>query len=241
MDVLCFEQPLYNENRGETKNMIQIDSALLKQLPQLCLGIIAYRNCAISRSPQMFRGRFNLFQEQVRLQYEGKEIAEIPPIASWRQAFRQLGVSPSRYRPSAEALLRRVIKGQGISEINSGVDVNNLFSLQHLLPIGIYDQNFIDGSITCGIGDENEAFEALNGRQVSMTGKLLLRDTQGPFGSPYVDSQRTAVTENTTNCLQVLFIIQDEHSPDIMPLLQEIGSLFTHINGGETVEMKIIT
>ncbi len=221
--------------------MIQIDSTLRKQLPQLRLGVIAYQNCMITRSPQMFRGRFNLFQEQIRLQYQGKEISEVPPIASWRQAFRQLGVSPSRYRPSAEALLRRVIKGQRISEINSGVDVNNLFSLQHLLPIGIYDQNHIEGSIICGIGDENEAFEALNGRQVSMNGKLLLRDARGPFGSPYVDSQRTAVTEETTNCLQVIFIIQNEHSPDIMPLLQEISSLFIQINGGETAEMKVIS
>lgn len=220
--------------------MIQIDSSVREKLPQLRLGVIHYHECTITRSPQQFRGRFNLFLEQVRLEYEQMQIGEIPLIASWRKAFRQIGTAPSRYRPSAEALLRRVLKGEMIHEVNSGVDVNNLFSLQSLLPFGIYDRKLIDPPIICTIGGEEDRYEGLNGRPVSMENKLLLRDANGPFGSPYVDAKHTAITEKSNDCLQVIFSLEDEHSPDLNSLLQKTSTLFTQINGGKTVDMAVV-
>jgi len=59
-----------------------------------------------------------------------------PRLASWREAFRQLGYKPGDFRPSIEALLRRVLRGQELPSINALVDIGNIVSLRHLLPVG---------------------------------------------------------------------------------------------------------
>ncbi|HQF00261.1 MAG TPA: phenylalanine--tRNA ligase beta subunit-related protein, partial [Anaerolineae bacterium] len=59
-----------------------------------------------------------------------------PRIAAWREAFRTLGYKPGDFRPSIEALLRRVLRGQDLPTISALVDIGTVISLRHLLPIG---------------------------------------------------------------------------------------------------------
>jgi DNA/RNA-binding domain of Phe-tRNA-synthetase-like protein len=59
-----------------------------------------------------------------------------PRLISWREAFRQLGYKPGDFRPSIEALLRRVLRDQELPSISALVDIGNIVSLRHLLPVG---------------------------------------------------------------------------------------------------------
>src|SRR5690606_16985728 len=114
---ICYSMVSRPEVKKQT--MVNLDSELRSQLPNLQLIVIRYEGCTVSRSPHPFRGRFNPFLEHLRLEYAIETISHLPPIREWREAFRRLGSSPSRYRPSAEALLRRVLKGETIPEVNS--------------------------------------------------------------------------------------------------------------------------
>jgi DNA/RNA-binding domain of Phe-tRNA-synthetase-like protein len=79
-----------------------------------------------------------------------------PCIASWREAYRSLGIKPSEFRPSMEALVRRILKKDPLPTINKVVDLGNLVSIQNLVPIGAHaiDRLTDDMGLRMAIGDE---------------------------------------------------------------------------------------
>lgn len=117
-----------------------------------------------------------------------------------RELFRQLGIDPTKHRPSSEKLLNRVLKKKPLPSINTLVDIGNWFSLDTLLPIGIYDADrIIPGIIELRQGRPGETYRAIGDADINLEGRYLLADSQGPFGTPITDSLRTAVTEATTS------------------------------------------
>ncbi|OYD08508.1 B3/B4 domain-containing protein [Paludifilum halophilum] len=225
---------------GGVKQTLQIsvDPDLKKILPSFLLGIIHYEGCDVGPSTPELGKQVQIFTDQLRAEYTPSDLAQLEAVRHWREAFKRLGTSPSRYRPSSESLLRRVVKGGSLSSVNSAVDLNNYFSLKYLLPLGIYNRDSIQGSIRCGIGAEEDSYTGVNGREVSMKNKLLLQDDTGPFGSPYVDSRRTQVTEETERIIQAVFAV-GEPEDDLADTLTAIGHSFVQIHGGQLVKTEI--
>jgi DNA/RNA-binding domain of Phe-tRNA-synthetase-like protein len=122
-----------------------------------------------------------------------------------RAMYRRVGLDPTRRRPSSEALLRRVTKGDSLPRINSLVDVCNWCSLELQLPYGLYDLSRIDGDVTLRLGREGEEYPGIRKDVVHVAGRLTLADTTGPFGNPSSDSLRTMVTTETTRVMAVIF------------------------------------
>lgn len=212
---------------------LSISESIVEQIPQFKLGVIHYHNIVVGNSPPMLRGRFQFFQEQLKLECEGIKVAEHQEIQQWRQIVKTFGVDPSKYRHSAEALLRRVTKGESIPSINSAVDMTNLLSLQFKIPFGIYDVSKLKPPIQMYIGTANDEYEALNGRTYHLVNKLTLADKQGAFGSPFVDSKRTSVTDKTTECLQIVYILPSVDKTSAHKQLETIAHLFYSIHGGD--------
>ena len=127
-----------------------------------------------------------------------------PEIQDMRQIFRAVGTDPSRYRPSAEALIRRLINGKSIPSINPVVDINNYISVKYRIPIGVYDYDEISPPIEIRVGREGESYQAINNRIFNLHKKIAAFDERGGFGSPISDSKRTMTTIRTRNIL-VLF------------------------------------
>lgn len=140
-----------------------------------------------------------------RDRFAGKAPGEIAELQAARTLYRRTGEDPTKLRPSSEALLRRVLRGESLYRINSLVDVCNLCSLEFLLPIGLYDADRIAGRAVARLGRPGEAYESLGKGRYSVAGRLALLDDEGPFGSPTNDSRRTAITEATGRCLMVIF------------------------------------
>lgn len=135
----------------------------------------------------------------------GAALGELPGIAETRQAFRALGKDPSRYRPSSEALLRRVAQGKGLMSVNNLVDINNLVSLDSRLPAGCYDLERVEGALELRVGREGESYEAIARGPFNLASLPVLCDARGPFGSPTSDSVRTMVTPACRRVLLVLY------------------------------------
>ena len=93
-------------------------------------------------------------------QYKSATISEIPVVKAVRTIFHKTGVDPTRYRPSSEALLRRVLKGKGLYFINSVVDVVNYFSLKTLLPMGVFDADCLKPLLSFGRGATGKPIRA---------------------------------------------------------------------------------
>ncbi|PAD67983.1 hypothetical protein CHH83_16020 [Bacillus sp. 7586-K] len=212
---------------------IQISQKIKQLVNDFQLGVVHYQNIQVSESPQMLKGRLRLFQESLYFDYADKKITEIPAINEWRKLFKAIGTDPSRYRPSSEALYRRVQKQQYLDYVNSAVDLNNFLSLQYQIPLGIYDVKQIKGNVSIEIGTDQATYLAINGRDVSMAKKLVSVDENGPFGSPYVDSKRTAVSTSTTDALHLVYLQPSQAKEDAAQLLQALAKMFTQIHGGE--------
>lgn len=214
--------------------IIEMDQKLLTDMPDLKMGINYYTKITVEESPQMLKGRLQLFQEQLFFEMEDKPLADYVGIKEWRSVWKSLGVDPNRYRPSVEALMRRVKKQNYIQPFHSAVDLNNFFSLQYEIPVGIYDFEKTIGNVRISVGSEEDGYEGLNGRFNSLSGILLLQDDYSPFGSPFVDSIRTAVTQETTSALQVFCIRPSMSAAEALELTTACANMFTSISGGES-------
>lgn len=210
-----------------------MDTKLLEKIPGLKLGINHYTKITVSESPQMLKGRLQLFQEQLFFELEDKTLTDFPGIQEWRTIWKSLGADPNRYRHSTEALMRRIKKQNYIQPFHSAVDLNNFFSLQHEIPTGIYDFHNIIGDVNVTFGSNEEGYEGLNGRFNSLTNILLVKDDYSPFGSPFIDSIRTAVTEETTEALHIFFLRPSMDAAQALELTTACGNMFTSINGGD--------
>lgn len=130
-----------------------------------------------------------------------------PPeeIAAVRSMYKRVGIDPTKRRPSSEALLRRVRKGEPLPRINSMVDVCNWCSLECQLPYGLYDAAHIQGDVVIRLGQPGESYAGIRKDEVHVGGRIALVDAAGPFGNPTSDSARTMVTTATTRALVVVF------------------------------------
>jgi len=139
---------------------ISLHKSLVNALPET-------RLCCIQCDVQIHPGHDDLNREisnitkDIQTRYSVEDISQIPTIKETKDAYRVLGKDPSRYRPSAEALTRRVVQGKGLYRINNVVDQLNLVSLQSGFSIGGYDQDKIAGNIQFGIGEKDEPYEAI--------------------------------------------------------------------------------
>lgn len=125
--------------------------------------------------------------------------------AAVRTMYKRAGIDPTKTRPSSEALLRRVRKGDELPRINSLVDVVNWCSLESQLPFGLYDLDHVRGDVTLRLGREGEDYPGIRKDVVHVGGRLTLADAEGPFGNPTSDSARTMVTTATSRALVVIF------------------------------------
>ena len=126
-------------------------------------------------------------------------------VQAVRSLYRSLGLDPTKTRPSSEALLRRVRKGEPVPRVNALVDICNWCSLELQLPYGLYDTDRIRGDVELRLGRPGEEYPGIRKDVVHVAGRPALVDAEGPFGNPTSDSARTMVTASTARPLAVIF------------------------------------
>ncbi len=132
-------------------------------------------------------------------------IAPPEESAAVRTMYKRVGLDPTKRRPSNEALLRRVRKGEPLPRINSMVDLINWCSLEFQLPYGLYDASRIEGTVTMRLGRDGEEYAGIRKDAVHIAGRITVADDLGPFGNPTSDSARTMVTPATTEALVIVY------------------------------------
>ena len=183
---------------------ISISPEVKAKCPQLQLGCIECNVLVSNDYPELLsfiKNELSTLEEKLAVE----EISKIPTIQSSRKGYKSLGKDPARYRLSAEALLRRVVKGKGLYQVNNIVDLLNLVSVKSGFSIGGYDAEKINGEIILGIGKANEPYEAIGRGELNIEFLPTFRDDSGAFGSPTSDSTRTMVTSNTNRFLMPIF------------------------------------
>ena len=160
-----------------------------------------------------------------------------PPAesAAVRTMYKRVGLDPTKTRPSNEALLRRVRKGDTIPRINSLVDIVNWCSLEFQLPYGLYDLSKINGTVTIRLGADGESYPGIRKDDVNVSGRITVADANGAFGNPTSDSARTMVTTATTDALVVVYAPAEIAAALVRRVMDVTSTRMADIAGGREI------
>lgn len=185
------------------KNIL-VEEEILKACPGF-VGVAVYAQVTNTAfSPELW-AEINQILKSDALTLTTETLKQIPGIAATRQVYRKLGKDPSRYRPSNEALIRRVLQGKDLYQINTLVDLVNLCSIVYAYSIGGFDYAKIQGdTIRLGVGRKDEPYEGIGRGAINIEGLPVYRDSVGGIGTPTSDNERTKLSLDTTQFLAVI-------------------------------------
>jgi DNA/RNA-binding domain of Phe-tRNA-synthetase-like protein len=147
------------------------------------------------------------FELEVKRTVQAARSSEVGPVAKARELYRRFGIDPTRVRPSSEALLRRLKKGEPLPRINSLVDVANALSVQLQVPVGLYDLDKVKGEeLVIRLGAHGESYVGIGKERVNVAGRICVADADGPCGNPSADSARTLITTSTERAAWIYFL-----------------------------------
>lgn len=220
---------------------LQLDESLKTRIPGVTFGMVTIQGVTVrERDEQLWQQVETLCQQQAR-EFALEKLAEYAQIPAVRGLQKSFGFDPTRYRPSSEALLRRVLKGLGLYQINTAVDVNNLCSLEFLLPMCIYDLRNVAGQIVVRVGEPGEEYPGI-GRQVfQIAHKVIIADDHGIMGSTVSDSERTKVTTATTDILLAIYAPGGKDPRLIQQYAALAGKRMVEFNGGQVSDVLALT
>lgn len=142
--------------------------------------------------------RINALAGHYRQTVTPQTLKDISAIAATRRVYKACGKDPSRYRPSAEALVRRVLQGKQLYHIDTLVDLVNLASITYGYSIGGFDADKFDGdTLTLGVGREGEPYEGIGRGVINIADLPVYRDATGGVGTPTSDNERTKMQLST--------------------------------------------
>ena len=202
-----------------------IENSLKKNLELIEIPLNITRNRAKNEEIHNLFSEVAIYYQQ-KWQTPNEALEYLKPA---RNMYRQLKIDPTRYRPSSEALLRRAIKGLNMPQINAAVDVANYICLKFLIPLGLYDTDKIQNTISLREGLPGEIYEGLGKPEVRVEGKYVLVDEKGPFGNPSSDSRRTSVDLNSKNLLMVVYTpVNYREKEEIIERTREVFAILRH-------------
>ena len=143
--------------------------------------------------------------EKFKASLTTETLKEIPSIAATRRIYRACGKDPSRYRPAAEALIRRMLKGKELYQIDTLVDLINVASIAYGYSIGGFDADkFVGNTLRLGVGREGEPYEGIGRGMINIAGLPVYRDAEGGVGTPTSDNERTKIDLNTRHLVVLI-------------------------------------
>lgn len=188
-----------------------------------------------SQYSQPLWDEINTLETKFKVELTTETLKDISGIAATRRVYRACGKDPSRYRPASEALIRRVLQGKPLYQIDTLVDLINLASMAFGYSIGGFDADkFVGNTLTLGIGKEGEPYEGIGRGMINIHGLPVYRDEIGGVGTPTSDHERTKITIDTTHLL-VLINGYDGNEASVRQnaeFIQQLLQKFCESNGG---------
>ena len=216
---------------------IELSTEIKTACPELTVLAIA---CRVKNSPSDGALWQEIAAEEaaVKAACRLEEVNKWAPIKATRTAYKRLGKDPNRYRPSAEALRRRILRELPLYRIDTLVDLINLVSIRTGYSIGGFDADKIEGALTLGVGREGERYEGIGRGLLNIAGLPVYRDQVGGIGTPTSDEERTKISLETTSLLMIINGYSGSEG------LKEAGEyamdLLSRYASAENVEVRVI-
>ena len=204
------------------------------------LGVLVLDGVSVGEADAGLVAEVEAYSGEVRSRYGSAKSAEVPGAADARSLYKALGLDPTKTRPSNEALLRRVLKGEGLYRVNTLVDAMNLCSLRYQLPFGLYDLDHVVPPVVLRRGAAGESYEGIRKGPVHVDGRPVLVDSDGPFGNPTSDSARTMITLAARRALVTVYAPASYSPARLGEVLDGTERTLTRFCGGSRTERRML-
>ncbi|HVQ30103.1 MAG TPA: phenylalanine--tRNA ligase beta subunit-related protein [Vicinamibacteria bacterium] len=204
------------------------------------LGVVVLEDVSVREGDPALVAEVDGYCAELRQKYGEGKSAEVPGASDARTLYKAVGLDPTKYRPSNEALLRRALKGEALYRINTLVDALNLSSLRFQLPFGLYDLARIEPPVTLRKGMAGESYEGIRKGPVHVDGRPVLSDAKGPFGNPTSDSARTMITLEAKAALVVAYAPAGYSLTRLGQVLDGTTETLTRHCGGREVHRQVL-
>ena len=179
-----------------------------QEIERICPGFVgACVEARVKNSPycEALWAEIRALGEQFRGELTTESLKELSGIAATRRVYKACGKDPSRYRPASEALIRRMLQGKELYQIDTLVDLINLASIRYGYSIGGFDADrFVGDTLTLGVGQKDEPYEGIGRGMINIEALPVYRDAQGGVGTPTSDNERTKISLSTTHLVVLI-------------------------------------
>lgn len=215
-----------------TKTRVELEGAKL--------GVVELEGVTVGPSSGALNDEILKLCERISTNFSAEDVMALESVRAVRAMFRSWGIDPARYRPSSEALLRRIAQGKGLYRISIVVDAGNLGSLETGWPYGLYNRALISGPVVFRAGLDGETYQGIGKQTWHLAGRPVLADEQGAFGSPISDSTRTMVTESAREIFGVIYAPACASNDGVETALRKLADRITQSGGGQAVQLAIL-
>lgn len=216
---------------------VQISNEVKERWENVCLGLLFYSAKVEESSPPLLE----LFESTIgdlHNRYSMSDITGLPHVQSTRNAYKALGKSPSEYRNAAEAMLRRIAKGNGLYHINNVIDVQNLMSVTSGYSIGSYDLALVLEPVELRRAPDGEKYQGIGKDAVNIEHLPALYDKQDAFGNPTSDSRRAMIQSGIRTIMSVIYSFDGENDLEIV--MVRYCELLRQYCSVENIEIKLV-
>jgi len=209
------------------------------ELPGVKLGVLEADDLRVVPVDVTLAKLMNEVSDRKRREFTLESLAEAEQTRLVRAMFREWDMDPSKYRPSSEALLRRVVQGKGLYRVSYVVGLCDIGWIEVGWPFGSYDRSRIRAPIVFRRGASGERYEGIGKKTWHLEGRPVLADLDGPFGSPISDSTRSMITESAREILTVIYAPASAPDASLEKALARLGERLTQFAGAHPTRAAI--
>ena len=218
----------------------RIDNQIFKKFSGLNIGVIVVKGVNNSGVLAEVQENIRKEEERIRENYNTETLSQNPKIDIWRKAYSAFGAKPKENKSSVENLYRLVLNGINLRHINNLVDIYNLISLKHMLPVGGEDTDKIQRDVLLTFASENEPPVLLLGDKEPRPphlGEVIYKDDISTICRRWNwrEADRTKFTEETRNCILVIEGLSPVTREEIEAATNELKEMVEKYCGGTLV------
>jgi DNA/RNA-binding domain of Phe-tRNA-synthetase-like protein len=224
----------------------EYEAAVIEAFPTVVGGVVRGTNVPNGRSPEPLVEAFRTEQAAVLERIGETPLSELPSLAAWRRVFRGFGVDPTAYRSAAEALLRRLTKQGSIPSVSALVDIGNLVSVRHQLPVAVFDLSHLEGGLTVRRAEGTESFTELGSgeRQTPDAGEVIFLDGADQVCARRWCWRQSLESASSSTTTDVLITVEGHHgaaADDVSAAVEDLLALLDTYAPSPTTANGIVT
>jgi DNA/RNA-binding domain of Phe-tRNA-synthetase-like protein len=223
--------------------LVKIDPAVNLLVGPVAIGTALITGCVITRTNPDLEQLKKQTELSIKMRF-GTHLEQNPFIQAWRRAYKKFGVDPLEEKPSAEALITRLLKGKGFPTINTAVDSYNLVSVKHVIPMGAYDADQLEGDIELRLSKQGERFIPLcESEQALKEGIIVYADSKKVLTRDFNnrDSDLTKITLGTKNILLTVDGLPEFGRESVLTATTEAAELIARTCQGKIESLQVFS